>query len=261
MIIADLIGLIALAAIFGGGMLGFLLGKLLPESHRNAPTERIVGTAMGTISLLSALVLGLLVATAKGKFDTNNSQVEKFAANLMLLHSELVSYGPETEDIKLLLKKYVIANIAATWQLEGGPRPEPDDPPPLQLLQNMQLGILGLTPQSDYQRAMARSASEITAEIIKERWFQTAQESGHAPRPFLWILMAWITVLFVGFGLFAPRNAVAVAALVVSALSIAGAIALIEDMDTPFGGIIVVSPAPVQEALDKIIAPHRQHPV
>jgi hypothetical protein len=69
------------------------------------------------------------------------------------------------------------------------------------------------------------------------------------------ILIAWLFVLFISFGLFAPRNPLVVVALLVCALSIAGAVTLIVDMDSPFEGIIVVSAQPMQEALAQMSAP------
>src|SRR5271156_1350496 len=110
---AGLIGIVALGLMFGGGVLGLLLGKFLPEKYHGAPTERLVQGSMRMISYLSILVLGLLVATAKGKFDSNNSQIEHFAASVMLLNSELTSLGPTGSETKSLLGKYIAAKIAA----------------------------------------------------------------------------------------------------------------------------------------------------
>jgi hypothetical protein len=90
-----LYGLATFGVIFGGGILGLLFGRVFPEEYRSDATQKVVQTATGLISLLSALALGLLVATAKNKFDTDNQQIEQFAASLMLLNRELVNYGPE----------------------------------------------------------------------------------------------------------------------------------------------------------------------
>ena len=89
-----LYGLATFAALFGGGILGLLAGKLIPEKYHDDSTRAIVQTATGMVSLLAALVLGLLVATAKNKFDTSNKQTEEYAASLMLLDRELVNFGP-----------------------------------------------------------------------------------------------------------------------------------------------------------------------
>jgi hypothetical protein len=139
-----LYGLAALAVVFGGGLLGLLVGRLLPEEYRSDATQRVVQTATGMISLLAALVLGLLVATAKNKFDTSNQQAEKFAASLMLLNRELVNYGPAANDTKALLRKYTIAKITETWPGAPGPKPGPDDPPAWKLLESLQQSLTGL---------------------------------------------------------------------------------------------------------------------
>jgi hypothetical protein len=249
------IGVLALGVMFVGGALGLLLGKLLPEKYHGAPTERLVQGSMRMISYLSILVLGLLVATAKSKFDSNNSQVEHFAANLMLLNSELTALGPTGSETKTLLRKYVAAKIATMWGGQAGPGPEPSDPPALHLLESLQQKLLSVAPESEYQRSMARGASEVLGELTRAKWLLAAQESDHVPQPFLWVLIAWLSLLFVGLGLFAPHNALAFAALLLSAVSLSGAIALIEDMDTPFAGLILVSPEPMQAALAQINSP------
>jgi hypothetical protein len=250
-----LYGLAAFAVVFCGGLLGLLLGSLLPEKHRSDATQRVVQTATGMISLLAALVLGLLVASAKNKFDTSNQQAEQFAASLMLLNRELVNYGPEANDAKALLRKYTIAKIAETWPGGPGPKPGPDDPPAWNLLENLQQSLIELTPKTASQRAEAATASETAAALAKTTWLQAAEESQHVPHPFVLIMIAWLSLLFVSFGLFAPRNALVVIALLVGALSIAGAVVLVVDMDSPFEGIIVVSADPMQDAFAKMNAP------
>jgi hypothetical protein len=165
----------------------------------------------------------------------------------MLLNRVLVNYGPEANDIKSLLRKYIVAKIAASWPQESGPKPGPEDPPAWQLLESVQQNLRSLAPQSESQRSMVTSALQITADLTKTTWLQTAQESEHVSHPFMLVLMVWLSVLFISFGLFAPPNAIVVVALLVSALSIAGAIVLIVDMDAPFEGIIVVSAQPMQE--------------
>jgi hypothetical protein len=250
-----LYGLAALVVVFGGGMLGLLLGRVLPEKYHSDATQRVVQTATGMVSLLSALVLGLLVATAKNKFDTSNQQVEQFAASLMLLNRELVNYGPEANDTKTLLRKYTVAKIAETWPDGPGPKPEPNDPAAWKLLESLQQSLTELAPKTASQRAEAATASEMAAALVKTTWLQAAEESEHVQHPFVLVMIVWLFVLFVSFGLFAPRNMLVVIALLIGALSIAGAVVLIVDMDSPFEGMIVVSADPMQEAFAKMNAP------
>jgi hypothetical protein len=251
-----LYGLITFAVMFGGGMLGVLLGRILPKDYRDDTTQKIVQSATGMVSLLAALVLGLLVATAKNKFDTSNQQVEGFAASLMLLDRELTNYGPEANDTKALLRNYTIAKIAATWPQESGVKPGPNDPA-WKLLESVQQSLVGLSPKTESQHLAVTAALQTAADLEKTTWLQTAQESNHVQHPFVIILVIWLFVLFVSFGLFAPRNAMVVAALMVGALAIAGAVVLVVDMDSPFEGMLVISPEPMKEALVKMNIPER----
>jgi hypothetical protein len=123
------------------------------------------------------------------------------------------------------------------------------------LLENLQQSLIELTPKTASQRAEAAIASETAAALAKTTWLQAAEESQHVPHPFVLIMIAWLSLLFVSFGLFAPRNALVVIALLVGALSIAGAVVLVVDMDSPFEGIIVVSADPMQDAFAKMNAP------
>jgi hypothetical protein len=249
-------GLLAFAAIFGGGMLGLLIGKVLLDRYRDDRTQKIVQSTTTMISLLAALVLGLLVAAAKERFDTSNKQIENLAADLMSLNHDLLKCGPEAKDITPLLREYVASKIAETWgRGEAGHKPGLPDPPPSQLLENVEDKLLSLAPRSESQRLTVTRALKITDDLTMTSWVQTAQTANVIPHPFILILMLWLCVLFISIGLFAPRNAVVVLAVLVSALSIASAVAMIVDMDHPFEGMIVVSPQPMQEALARISAP------
>jgi hypothetical protein len=250
-----LYGLATFAALFGGGILGLLAGKLMPEKYHDDSTRAIVQTATGMVSLLAALVLGLLVATAKNKFDTSNKQTEEYAASLMLLDRELVNFGPGANETKSLLRKYTAAKIAETWRQTENPKPKLGSPPAWQLLESLQLSIRDLKPEFEAQRSALANASSIAAELNKTTWLERAEEMDHVQHPFILILLAWFAILFFSIGLFAPRNGLVIAALVVGALSIAGAVVLIADLDSPFEGILVVSAEPMQEALARISAP------
>jgi hypothetical protein len=123
------------------------------------------------------------------------------------------------------------------------------------LLESLQQSLSALKPNTDMQRSEATEASEAAADLEKATWLQAAQESAHVQQPFVVILIVWLFVLFLSFGLFAPRNALVVAALLIGALAIAGAVLLIVDMDLPYEGMLVVSPQPMQEALAQMSRP------
>jgi hypothetical protein len=165
------------------------------------------------VSLIAALVLGLLVATAKNKFDTTNQTTQELAANLMLINRALVNFGPEANDARTLLRQYTLAIIAATWPGEAGPQPTPDERPPWKLLESLQQSLSSLAPKTEAQHLEATTAAGAAADLEKATWLEAAQASAHVQHPFVVILVIWLFVLFVSFGLFAPRNGLVVAAL------------------------------------------------
>src|SRR6185295_10805912 len=113
------IGAIVLACVFGGVLGGMLLGSLLPERHLLKDTEDVVKLGTGVIATLSALVIGLLIASAKSSFDTKDSELRKLAADLIVLDRQLAHYGPETKDARDLLRRYAVYQIDSTWPSEA----------------------------------------------------------------------------------------------------------------------------------------------
>jgi hypothetical protein len=244
------IGLLVLVCVFGGALAGMLLGRLLPPHHLGDETRSVVTLALGTLSVLSALVLGLLISFAQGDFDAQTKVVQGFAADLILLDRVLRRYGPETGEARDLLRRYTALKIALTWPEEnarGGPRL--DDPTALALLEGVQAKLLELAPRDEAQRWLQARALQLGGDLAEERWLLAAESEGSVPRPFLAILVFWLAILFAGFGLFAPRHATVVVALLVCALSLAAAVFLILEMDRPFEGLVTVSAAPMRTAL------------
>jgi hypothetical protein len=248
-------GLIAFVVIFGSGVLGVLISGILPKHHSAEATQAIVQTTMGTISILAALVLGLLVATAKGKFDTVSTQVEQLAANLMILDHELRNYGPDTAEARELLRVYAVAKIKAVWPRRAGERPLLDDPTGNHLLEAFQQNLRGLTPKTDTQRLILADTLPITGDLVRTTWRQVALAANRFTHPFLIMTQVWLGMLFFSWGMFAPRNAVVIGAMLLGAASIACTIVLVEDFDNPFEGFVTVSPGPMEEALAKLSVP------
>jgi Protein of unknown function (DUF4239) len=243
------IGLLVLAFVFGGALAGMFLGRLLPLHHLGEETKSVVNLATGTLSVLSALVIGLLTSFAKDDFDAQTKLIQNSAADLILLDRVMRQYGPETGEARDLLRRYTALKIALTWPEENaadGPRL--DNPTALAMLEGLQEKLLTLTPANEAQRWLQSRALQIGVELSEDRWL-LAENEGSIPPAFLATLVLWLTVLLAGFGLFAPRHATVATALFVCALSLSAAIFLILEMDRPFDGFISVSAEPMQAAL------------
>jgi hypothetical protein len=247
------IGLISACCISVGLFLGLYLGKTLPETHLNDHSKDTIKMASGMIATLSALVLGLLVASAKNSFDTISSADTVAGANIILLDRVLGQYGPETKDARDELHKSIAAEVESIW-----PRKNPTgdgDPEMLEKagdLEPVQQKLSALSPTTEDQRATIQQARQILASLVQERWQLIEESKTEVPTALYVVLLSWLTLLFVSFGLFAPRNRTVIAALVLCIVSFSTAIFLFDEMASPLDGMIKVSGAPMQKALDHL---------
>ena len=113
------IGLISVGCIFGGAVLGLFLQGLLPEEHLRDNSKDTVKVVAAMIATLAALVLGLLVSSAKSSFDGTNTAVIENGAKAVLLDRALSAYGPETKDVRELLRRALADGIEMFWPEEG----------------------------------------------------------------------------------------------------------------------------------------------
>src|ERR687888_1758023 len=103
-----------------------------------------------------------------------------------------------------------------------------------------------LSPQTNAQRAVQGQALNIVMDTGRTRWLMYEQATTSVSTPLLIVLVLWLTVIFIAFGLFAPFNGTVVSSLFVSALSVSGAIFLILEMYAPYTGVIQISSAPLR---------------
>jgi hypothetical protein len=88
---------------WGGALLGILLHAVLPEHHLSPESKDIVKLGVGLVGTMAALVLGLLVAAAKGAYDAQGAELTQISANIAALDRILANYGPETKEIRNIL--------------------------------------------------------------------------------------------------------------------------------------------------------------
>jgi hypothetical protein len=246
------LALISAACIFGGVVLGMVLRHLLPDHHLSNDSKDTVKLAAGMIATLSALVLGLLVSSAKGTFDTVGSEITQGAAKIILLDRTLASYGSATQEAREQLHRSVTAGIQAIWPEIKTAEPGMTTFERANGMEQVQAQLRELTPANDTQRQLLASAQQISGELLQFRWLLIEQTQNALPAPFLVMLIFWLTMLHLSFGLFAPRNATVVVVLLVCALSVSGAVFLILEMNHPLSGFIKVSGAPMLKALEHL---------
>lgn len=249
-----LIGLIVFVCIVGGTVLGVVLGAALPERHFTPEAKDVIKVSIALIGTMSALVLGLLTASAKSGLDAEEEAIRAAAVNIVLLDRTLAMYGPEATDIRALIRDSLAAKIATVW-------PEERDQVAVAQIaegsgtEQVIRGLLALTPQTDAQRWLQSRALTLAAGTEADRWSVVERTAGSLHWVFLLVVVFWLVVVFVSFGLFAPRNASVAAALVVASLAVTGALFLIVEMAQPYGGLIKISATPLKAALAQLGRP------
>jgi hypothetical protein len=244
------ISLIVFACIFGGALLGIFLHTSLPQHHLAPDSKDIVKLGMGLVGTMAALVLGLLVASAKGSYDAQSAELTQMSANIALLDRALALYGPETKEQRAMLRDAITRMLDQFWPKDGSSASSAT--PTAARAEILYEKIQGLSPKNDVQRSLQGQALSIAVDIGKTRYLIFAQQATSVSMPLLVVLVLWLTVIFISFGLFAPVNGTVVASLFVSALSVSGAIFLILEMYTPYDGLIAVSSAPLRAALAQL---------
>lgn len=241
------IGGIVFACVFGGALLGLLMRRVLPEPHLSPESRDAIKLSMGLVSTLTALVLGLLLASAKGSYDTERTNVAQLAARVEWLDRLLALYGPETAAARAEVKAAATRMVDALWPSDGVHRTQTD---PLAARAEMVYPLLqGLDPNSDAKRELKAQAISAARELGQMRWLLHTQTASAVSMPVVMVVVFWLTIIFISFGLFAPLNVTVVGAILVCAFSVSGAIFLILELDAPFGGLIQISDAPMRDVL------------
>jgi hypothetical protein len=241
------IALIACACVFGAALLGLLLQTVLPRNHFQADTKDVVKLGMGLVGTMAALVLGLLVASAKGSYDAQSTELTDLAANVIVLDRVLAHYGPESKDAREQLRGAVVTMLTQLWSREPGSFSQGGTASSGGEL--IYAKIQRLSARDDAQRSLQAQALSMALGLAKTRWLMYEQNAVGVSLPLLVVLISWLAMIFTSFGLFAPRNGTVLVSLFVSALSVSGAILLILEMYTPYAGLIQISQAPLRAAL------------
>ena len=242
---------------FGSCLLGYLAGqrlsRYLPDHHyQQADARDVLKSATGMIATLVALVLGLLVASAKTTFDSTTATLNEGGARMIQIDRLLHKFGSETLPARKNLRG-VLADIVQRIDLPSATLEEhlrrSERTPESSFDERLAGPILALTPSTEEKRKIQQRIIEIIANLADARWVMLERASNTLPVPFLVLLFFWLAVLFAGFGILSPRNTTIHAAFAICGLSMAGAIYMIMEMNSPLDGTLRVTTAPLKIAL------------
>jgi hypothetical protein len=245
--------------IISGGLLGVLVlvvlvgqavGRRLPEHHLSSESKDAVKLAMGLVATMTALLLGLLVSSAKGSYDTERSEVLQLAAQTTFLDRVLALYGPETADARARFRNLMTDYVRRMWP----ERPRVKASPALdeEAGNALYLAVDRLEPRDETQRGLKAQAMRLLVELGQVRTLLLVQSISSIARPLLIAVACWLVIIFLGFSVVAPPNATTGLALIASAFSVAGAVFLILELDQPLGGLIRIPSEPMVDALSHL---------
>ncbi len=246
------VSLMIFVCTFAAAILGMVLRKKLPDDHLSEDSKDVIQLVMGLIATMAALVLGLLIASANSSYETQSGELQRVSASIVELDGILAQYGPEATEPRHKLRVAVSVAVDKIWSKDG-PR---FGQLALAAIHAEAAGfydsIAKLSPNSEAQRFIQKRALEISGAIRQTRALMLEQSNSSIPWPFLTVLVFWISMLFVGFGLFARANATVIVALLIGALSASSAIFLILELNLPYLGLMRISGAPLRNALAQI---------
>jgi hypothetical protein len=246
------ISLIVFACVFSGALFGLFLRTKLPGNHLSDDAKEAVKLGAGLVATLTALVLGLLISSAKTSFDATTTMVMQNGAKILMMDRILANYGPEAKEIRGFLKRFLRNRVAKTWPEVLFRLPGSDISRKKIDIEEIQAALRGLVPQTDLQRSLQIKALEISDDMSQIRWMLFEQLQTSLPPMFLGVLIFWATILFACFGLLAPRNGTVTVVFLVCAISVAGAIFLILEMEKPLAGAMKISGAPMVKTFEHL---------
>ena len=249
---ATLIAFIVLVCTFGGALSGMLLRRVLPDDHFCTASRDTVKITIGLVGSMTALVLGLVTASAKSSYDEVDAAVKQTAVNLLSLDRLLARYGSDANAMRTGLKSAIEGRVEEIWP-EGvvrGRRADGRLKAPSQSQEGLADQIAALTPNNDTQRALQSRAVEMAERLLEQRWLVVSQTQAPVPTAFLVIVVFWLTVAFGSYGLHAPVNGTTTATLFLGSVSVAAALFLVLELGTPFEGAVKISGEPIRRAAE-----------
>jgi hypothetical protein len=243
------ISCVVFACTVGGVICGAFIRSRVAEHHLNADAKDVVKLATALMATLSALVLGLLIATAKSSFDTKVTQVKQITANVILLDQLLAQYGSEAINARQMARRSINGMVDRIWQ-EKESKSESANPFEMSReAEDFFQTIFALSLQNNVQRSLQGRIIQTANDLGQARLSLYVQSGDTISIPFLMILVFWLTMIFAILSLLTRLNVLVGLILLFCSLSVSGAIFLILDLDRPFTGVLQIPSAPLRNAL------------
>ena len=233
---------------FGASVVGMALQWILPAQVLT-DSKGTVGAMVGLITLLLALVLGLLVFTAFSIYTTQRDEAFSLGPMIAEIDMALELYGPEAAGGRAGLRNVLErSRVRFFGDAQHGPRPFTfEEMRSIFLTQAKYFD--GLKPANDVQTRLISTARDLVRKFADTQMLMARQLASPFPPYVLIVVVCWAAALFLGNGLVAPVNPLTVIAHLVGAVAVGTAIFLILELSSPYTGLIRLSPAGVDRVL------------
>jgi hypothetical protein len=238
-------------AMFAAGLLGLFLQRVLPEQHTTGGSRDMIAAIAGLLTLLCALVAGLLIWTAYGVYSGQNVQIQALASKVMQLDLALADYGPEANPVRAQLRDGLAKTVDQVWgaNVSDSEFAANNFAAAIQNLRGRDKALTQLHPSTDGQKQALAEATSASDALGQARMQMSFALTAPVSYPLVLTVVGWVICLFCGFGLTSRVTAMSVIALAVGSIAIASAVLLILDLSSPYSGVFRASSAPLEQAL------------
>jgi hypothetical protein len=256
--------LIVFALLCGSAALGFVLKSQLLERFTQTGALESMSLIISFLVTITAIVVGLLINATKSFVDATQNHWAIFAGQLIRLDQSMRNYGSESEQMRRQLQSFTAAAIVKFWRADNIPigvtypdvrKLSKDEAKQVlsDLLNRIELGIIRLKTPDALSERLAADCFEQYKEFARARWSLLLAPQNSLPAPFLRMLVAWIMIIFVCFGLRAPANPLVMIVITLSATTLSGMMFAIIDVVDPYKGLYNISSKNMHYALDAML--------
>lgn len=219
----------------------------LAARHRDDDTNTVVRLVANIFVVMTSLVFGLMINSAKNTFETIDANMHAYATSLIIFDRTLRAYGDPAQETHERLVTYLEQAIAHPFR--GDEALQHVKSTAAQYVDDIGKALSIIKPPDRFHETMLVDIRQQYHGIIEQRWKIVEQSEGAIPGPLIAMLVAWMTLIFASFGYRAPRNPMVIGMFTVSSFLIAASVYLVLDMDIPFHGPIQISDEPLRRAL------------
>jgi len=240
-----------LAGTLAAAALGWRLHTRIAPKAGDDLASLAGGSALGLAATLTAVVLGIVTASAAAEFDQANNAIASMAVGTAELGDLLTSYGPEAEPIRDQLQE-MLRRLPEDLGSTNSQNADADAPGSTvrSWTEDVYAAVANLKPATELQKELPNRALDMIGDPdgAQQRWAFVVRP---APLPpvFLIAVLVWLVLEFLAFGLSSPRSPVVAMMTVVASVVVSSSVFLVLELKDPILGYVRVSTEPLTHAI------------